>query len=332
MSTVPDSEVPNPDTATDLGIAPLRATLDLGETEPEIFDLAFLGRTQDCPWPKAYGGDMVAQAALAAMRSIEPAPAGEAQRELHSMHSYFMRPVDIGAEVRYEVEKLRDGRGFSTRQVRAVQNGKPVYVAMASFQVPEDGPEFAPDVPTEFDVTLDPESLRTSAEAIAPYRVGTEEAGTLTDKAKAYWTGGRSFDQRHVPGPVYCRVEGERQPHQAVWLRAIEPLGVDEASSVTTRQGADLHRAALAYVCDYTIIEPTLRQLGLAWADPGLVTASLDHAMWFHRSAPVDDWLLYVQQSLGAHGGRGLGLGRFFDRQGALIATVCQEALLRHRG
>lgn len=312
----------------DLGIAPLLACLDLQETEPLFFDQAFVGRTQDCPWPKAYGGDMVAQAALAAMRSVGEADREGTQRELHSMHSYFMRPVDIGAEIRYEVEHLRNGRGFSTRQVRAVQNGKPVYVAMASFQVPEDGPEFAPEVPAEFDLTLDPESLRTSAEAIAAYEVGTEEAGSLTDKAKAYWAGGRSFDQRHVPGPIYCRVEGERQPFQGVWLRASEPLDADPA----TREGADLHRAALSYVCDYTIIEPTLRRLGLPWTDPGLVTASLDHAMWFHRPARVDEWLLYAQHSLGARGGRGLGLGRFFDRQGNLVATVCQEALLRHRG
>lgn len=306
----------------DLGTAPLLACLELIETEPQTFDRAFLGTTQDCPWPKAYGGDMVAQAALAAMRSVDE------DRVLHSMHSYFMRPVDIGAQVRYEVELLRDGRGFSTRQVRGFQNGKAVYTAMASFQVPEGGPTYDPAVPAEYDVTLDPESLRTSAEAIGAYQVGTPEAGALTDRAKLYWTGGRSFDQRHVPGPVYCRVEGERQPHQAIWLRASQTL----SASLETKAGADLHRAALSYVCDYTIIEPTLRQLGLPWTDPGLVTASLDHSMWFHRPARVDQWLLYAQQSLGARGGRGLGLGRFFDTDGNLVATVCQEALLRHKG
>ncbi|GAB4100481.1 acyl-CoA thioesterase II [Sinomonas halotolerans] len=307
------------------------AALALTPAEPEHFDLAFTATTQPCPWPKAYGGDMVAQAAAAAMLS---APA---DRRLHSMHSYFMRPVDIGAEVRYEVELLRDGRGYSTRQVRGYQNGKPVYAALASFQVPEDGAELAPAAPAGIP---DPESLPSSAEYLAAIEPGTPEAGTLTAESKEYWSAGRSFDMRHVPGPVYVRVEGERVPHQAVWVRAFEALdGVAsphaEGSDPAVRTGAaaltdeQLHTAALAYVCDYTIIEPTLRALGLSWGDPGLTTASLDHAMWFHRPARTDQWLLYVQESAGTQSGRGLGLGRFFDTDGRLVATVAQEALVR---
>ncbi|WP_344299979.1 acyl-CoA thioesterase [Sinomonas flava] len=295
----------------------LLAALELTPAEPEHFDLAFTATTQPCPWPKAYGGDMVAQAAAAAMLS-----AGT-DRRLHSMHSYFMRPVDIGAEVRYEVELLRDGRGYSTRQVRGYQNGKPVYAALASFQVPEDGAELAPAMPAGVPA---PETLPTSAEYLADVEPGTREAGTMTEEAKAYWSGGRSFDTRHVPGPVYVRVEGEPVPHQAVWVRAFSPLEGATAGALTADQ---LHTAALAYVCDYTIIEPTLRALGLAWADPGLTTASLDHAMWFHRPARVDDWLLYVQEAAGAQSGRGLGLGRFYDTDGRLVATVAQEALVR---
>lgn len=110
----------------------------LKECEPEVFDLAFTATTQPCPWPKAYGGDMVAQALVAASRSVTD------DKSMHSMHSYFMRPVDIGAEVRYEVEVLRDGRGYSTRQVRGFQNGKPVYVCMASFAAGEPSGSFKP--------------------------------------------------------------------------------------------------------------------------------------------------------------------------------------------
>ncbi|WP_077488153.1 acyl-CoA thioesterase [Sinomonas mesophila] len=322
-------------TSTSLSTA-LLAALELAPAEPEHFDLAFTATTQPCPWPKAYGGDMVAQAAAAAMLSVG------ADRGLHSMHSYFMRPVDIGAQVRYEVELLRDGRGYSTRQVRGYQNGKPVYAALASFQVPEDGAELAPAAPAGLP---DPESLPSSAEYLADIEPGTPEAGSLTEASKEYWSSGRSFDMRHVPGPVYVRVEGERVPHQAVWLRSFEALdgvasdGGDAADGAgSPRAGtsggaalteAQLHTAALAYACDYTIIEPTLRALGHAWADPGLVTASLDHAMWFHRPARVDGWLLYVQEAAGTQSGRGLGLGRFFDTDGRLVATVAQEALVR---
>ncbi len=301
------------------GIDALVASLTLQPTTPEVYDEAYLGTTQPCPWPKAYGGDMVAQAAAAAMLSMT-----DADRVLHSMHSYFMRPVDIGGEVRYEVENLRDGRGYSTRQVRAFSGGKVVYVALASFHVPEaSGPGFAPAA--DAGVTLDPETLRTSAEVLADVEVGSAEAGMMSEAAKLYWSQGRSFDMRHAEGPVYVQVEGRRVPAQGVWVRAYRALP-DAIGGLSPDQ---THTAALAYVCDYTIIEPILRVLGLAWSEDGLVTASLDHAMWFHRAARVDDWLLYAQEAVTAQDGRGLGLGRFFTRSGDLVATVVQEASIR---
>jgi acyl-CoA thioesterase-2 len=293
----------------------LTDALALTPVSPEVFDEAYTATTQYCPWPKAYGGDMVAQATVAAMRSVEP------DRGLHSMHSYFMRPVDIGAQVRYEVERLRDGRGYSTRQVRAFQGGKPVYVAMASFHVPEDGGEYAADAPP---TVPPPETLPTSASYLQEFEPGTDEAGTMTADSRGYWAGGRSFDMRHAPGPVYVRVEGERVAHQAVWVKPFDPL-----RSVEGIDGAQLAQAALAYACDYTILEPVLRVLGMSWAQSGLVTASLDHAMWFHRPFAMDDWLLYAQEAASAHGGRGLGLGRFFTRSGEHVATVAQEGMIR---
>lgn len=300
------------------GIDGLLGSLALTAVEPEAFDVAFEATTQPCPWPKAYGGDMVAQAAAAAMLSVP-----DKDRSLHSMHSYFMRPVDIGAPVRYEVEVLRDGRGYSTRQVRAFQGGKAAYVCLASFHVPEPaGPSWQPTAP---EASIDPESLRTSAEALADVEPGTPQAGQLTAAAKEYWSGGRSFDMRHVPGPVYVQIEGERVPHQGVWLRSYRPI----EDAVAPLTFAETHRAALAYVCDYTIIEPALRTIGLPWSTPGLMTASLDHAMWFHADARVDDWLLYAQEAVSVGHGRGLGLGRFYTRDGVLVATVVQEASIR---
>lgn len=283
----------------------LRA-IELDAVEPQVFDEAYEATTQYVPWPKAYGGDMVAQSAAAMMRSVG------ADRQLHSMHSYFMRPVDIGAVVRYEVERLRDGRGYSTRSVRGYQGGKTVFAAMGSFQVPEDGPDFQSAMPA----AVEPESLRSAAQVL----------DGVDGDAAAYWSAGRSFDMRHVPGPVYVQVEGEQAPQQAVWVKAFDrlPDGPDEQST------ADLHRTALAYVCDYTILEPILRVKGLHWSQPGLSTASLDHSMWFHRDGRADDWVLYAQEALSAQNSRGLALGRFFDRQGRLLATVAQEGMVRH--
>ncbi|MFI7482813.1 acyl-CoA thioesterase [Kocuria sp. M1R5S2] len=275
------------------------AAVHLQPAEAQLYDEAWAAETQYVPWPKAFGGDMVAQAAAAMMRST-----GE-DRVLHSMHSYFMRPVDVGAVVRYEVERLRDGRGYSTRHVRAFQNGKPVYDATGSFQVPEDGDDDAPVMPE----VPGPEVLPSAAEALAG----------VPGPAAEYWGHGRSFDMRHVDGPVYTEVAGSTQPRQAVWVKAFDRLPDDP----------DLHRAALAYVCDYTILEPLLRSQGRAWADPGLVTASLDHAMWFHRDGRADEWVLYVQDGCSLQRNRGLVRGQFFDRRGRLLASVAQEGMIR---
>jgi acyl-CoA thioesterase-2 len=307
---VTDNRTGVTDVPTGTTSAIFSAAVTLTPAEPEHFDRAFTATTQPCPWPKAYGGDLVAQAAAAAMRSVEG-------KTLHSMHSYFLRPVDVGAQVRYEVELLRDGRGYATRQVRGFQNGKPVYVCLANFAAGEPGGAFATEPPEE---VPDPEELPSSAS----YLSGIASPGTMTDAVKEYWSGGRSFDMRHVPGPVYLTVEGERVPHQALWVRPFDVLRPVDGLSDEQR---DL--AALAYVCDYTILEPVLRVLGLSWTRPGLVTASLDHAMWFHRPGPVDGWLLYAQEAIAAESGRGLAVGRFFTATGVHLATVVQEGLIR---
>ena len=280
------------------------------------FDLAFTAVTQPCPWPKAYGGDLVAQAAAAAMLSVTDG------KSLHSMHSYFMRPADIGAEVRYEVELLRDGRGYSTRQVRGFQHGKPLYVALAGFAAGEAGGTYAADASAVLGNLPAPGDLPTAAEYLAG-----RSGGTMTEAAKAYWSGGRSFDMRHVPGPVYLEVEDARRPHQAIWLKPYDAL-----RPVPGLSDAQRDLAALAYVCDYTILEPVLRVLDLPWARPGLVTASLDHAMWFHREparGDVDGWLLYAQEAVAAGAGRGTGAGRFLTPDGLHLASVAQEGMIR---
>ncbi|MFL6051496.1 MAG: acyl-CoA thioesterase [Actinoallomurus sp.] len=308
--TRPDQDFPGPTSAT------FTSAVTLKETEAEHYDVAYTATTQPCPWPKAYGGDLVAAAAAAAMRTVPEA--GDGGKTLHSMHSYFMRPADIGAEVRYEVELLRDGRGYSTRHVRGYQGGRPVYVALASFAAGEPSAAYAAEPPA----VPEPDTAPTSAAYLAE-----RSGGTMTEASKAYWSGGRSFDMRHVPGPVYLTLEGEPTPHQAVWVRPYDALRPVEGLTRTQR---DL--AALSYVCDYTILEPVLRVLDLPWARPGLVTASLDHAMWFHRvpgEGVLNDWLLYAQEAVAAGSGRGAGTGRFFTRAGEHLATVVQEGMIR---
>jgi acyl-CoA thioesterase-2 len=281
------------------------SAVQLAVSEPRFLDFAFEAITGDVPWPKAYGGDLLAQACTAAVATVDDG------KTLHSMHSYFLRPADVGQPLRYEVENVRNGRGYSTRQVRAYQHGKELFRGLASFHLQEEGDEFAPPVPSY----PSPETLPTAADYLAV----TPEAGHLDPEVARYWGAERSFDIRHVPTPIYVATEATPASRQAVWLRSFDRLPDDPG----------IHAAALAYVSDYTILEPTMRALEMSWSDPGLVTASLDNSIWFHRQARVDEWLLYVQEAVTAQHSRGLNFGRFFDREGRLIATIAQEGMLR---
>ncbi|WP_150462813.1 acyl-CoA thioesterase [Nesterenkonia ebinurensis] len=284
---------------------------------------AYTARTQYVPWPKAYGGDLVAQGVRAMQASFAPS-SGKA---LHSAHSYFMRPGDVGAEIRYEVEHLRDGRGYSTRQVRAYQGGKIIYTGLGSFSVSAEGPEYAPALEDAVGGELPaPEDVPSTAEALQSAGVlgtsGAQPDGIPESLRKAadYWAYGRSFDIRHVPGPVYLQTDETHTPRQAIWLKtfALLPSGDPQ-----------LHQAALAYVCDYTILEPSLRAVGMHWTAEGFVSASLDHSMWFHRPARVDEWLLYLSESRNVSNQRGLSNGAFYTRDGTLVASLAQEGMIR---
>jgi acyl-CoA thioesterase II len=259
----------------------------------------FVGASQRQPHGRVFGGQVLGQTVVAAGRTVDPA------RPVHSMHAYFLRPGDSSEPITFAVERLRDGRSFSARRVHAIQYGKPILSMIASFQADSPGVEHQdemPEVPA-------PEDLPTTAELL----------GSVDHPVARYWAHERPVDIRHVEQPVYWQPDEQRVARQAVWMRVPETLPDDPL----------LHRAVLGYASDYTLLESVLRRHGLTWATPGLKAASLDHAMWWHRPARADEWLLYVQASPSASGARGLGIGRMFSRDGRLVASVGQEGMLR---
>mgnify|MGYP000376101408 CR=1 FL=1 len=265
----------------------------------------FTGPSQWMPHGRVFGGQVLAQSLVAAERTVSDLAGPE--RTPHSLHGYFLRPGDINQPITFSVDRLRDGRSFSTRRVQAFQSGAPIFSMIASFQVPDSGIQHQTEMPSGLP---DPETLPSAAELI----------GSNPHPVAQYWAKARPFDLRHVDSPIYFSVdERHKVPHQAVWLKALGQLPDDDA----------LHRAALAYVSDYTILESIYRAHGIAWTHPGLKSASLDHAMWFHRQPKVDQWLLYVQESPSAQNGRGLATGKIFDQSGILVATVAQEGMVR---
>ena len=278
----------------------LIAALDLTDTGARTSEDIFTGQSQWTPLGRVFGGQVLAQSIVAAMRTTAD------DRFIHSMHGYFLRPGDVDAPITFSVDRIHDGRSFSTRRVQAYQAGLPILSLISSFQAEDEGLNHQTDMPAGLP---DPESLPSIADLI----------GDNTPAVARSWATDRPFDMRHVPSPIYLSVEGEHVAHQAVWMKTTDQMPDDP----------NLHRAALAYVSDYSLLEPILRRHGLAWATPGLKVASLDHAMWWHRFGRVDEWMLYVQESPTATGGRGLSLGRIYSREGALLASVAQEGMVR---
>ena len=271
--------------------------LDLEAIEVNIFR----GRSPQVSHQRVFGGQVAGQALVAAGRTVD------ADRAVHSLHSYFIRPGDPKVPIVYTVERARDGRSFSIRRVTAIQHAEPIFVLAASFQLRQGGIDHQAPMP---DVPM-PDELPTLEERYAGY----DEVAAWFERVP------RPFELRYVDDPPWVqRSHGPRGdgPHR-IWLRADGRLPDDPL----------IHVCALTFASDLTLVETVLVHHGLAIGLDPVVTASLDHAMWFHRPFRADEWFLYDMASPSASGGRGLAMGKIFALDGRHIVSVVQEAMLR---
>jgi acyl-CoA thioesterase-2 len=291
-------------TLKDVGTAKISVTDPLGRDAATSIGAesarVFLGRSQRMPHGRVFGGQVLAQCVMAAGLTVSD---DDGPRPIHSLHGYFMRPGDDKMPIHFAVEEMRDGRSFSTRRVHAIQKGAPIMSFNCSFQQRSDGLDHQEQMPD----VAGPEGLA----SLADLARGNQAAQRIAEI--------RPIEQRPVEGSLFAEPAPERSPVNHVWLRSIGSLQSDPL----------LHAAVLAYASDYTLLEPVLREHGLAWGDPRLRVASLDHSMWFHRDADPSDWILYSQRSPSAESGRGLAIGQMFAQDGTLVATVVQEGMIR---
>lgn len=284
----------------------LLSVLDLREVEgwgPRGEEDLWRGSSVPALGRRVYGGQVLAQAIVACGRTVAPA------RAPHSMHAYFLREGALDSPIDFAVERLRDGRSFSARRTHALQGGKPILSLTTSFQEDQPGYDYQRSAPADVPA---PEGVQSAYELLAG----------IDHPAARWWSVDSSFELAHVGGSVFVRPDPSPSDRQMVWVRARHEIASDEAL---------LHRALLAYACDQVMLEPVLRSAGKSWLDvgAGLAMASLDHAMWWHRNARVDDWLLFVQEAPTAQGGRALGFARVYTREGALVASIAQEGMVR---
>jgi acyl-CoA thioesterase II len=279
----------------------VKALLELLDLERLEVNL-FRGQNRDIGTGRVFGGQVLAQALVAARRTVE------AQREAHSLHAYFILAGDLNAPIVYHVDTLRDGGSFTTRRVVAVQHGRAIFNLSASFHLAEPGVEHqvaAPEAPDPESLTPELERIRALAE-----KIPEEVRGVLTQD--------RPLDFRPIDPPDLLNPEPS-SPVRRSWFRTTGPLPEDPL----------LHQAVLAYASDYGLITTVLQPHGIALRTPGVQLASLDHALWFHRPFRTDEWLLYETDSPVSSGARGFARGRIFTREGVLVASSAQEGLVR---
>ena len=269
--------------------------LDLEAIEVNLFR----GVSPDENRQRVFGGQVAGQALVAATRTVEP------DRHVHSLHAYFLRPGDPTVPILYEVDRIRDGKSFTTRRVVAIQHGRAIFNLQTSFHVAEAGLDYQVAMPTDVPA---PESLPDFKSRMAPYK----------DRMGEWYDRPRPIDLRHIDNDPFTR-HGKPADGQRVWLRADGHLPDDPT----------LHACIVTYASDMTLLDTTVLPFAMSWETPGMQMASLDHAMWFHRPFRADDWLLYDQRPISTGGARGLAGGNIFTSDGTLAISVVQEGLVR---
>lgn len=282
---------------------PLEELLSVLDLEP-IEENIFRGRQAATTNQRVFGGQVIAQSLVAATRTVPP------ERAAHSLHAYFILPGDPKVPILYEVDRIRDGKSFTTRRVVAIQHGRAIFSSSISYQIAEPGVEHQlpmPDVPM-------PEELKSERELLA------KDRDKLPADFVRWIERERPVDFRSVDfrSPLS---EEKVPPVQHLWLKSAGPLPDDPA----------LHKAVMAYASDMSLLGTGLRPHGLNWVKGNVQAASLDHAIWFHRDFRFDEWLLYAQKSPAGAGARSFNRGEIFTRDGVLVASVAQEGLIRVR-
>jgi acyl-CoA thioesterase-2 len=286
--------------STSAGLERLIDILDLEQLEVNLFR----GRSPQIGWQRVYGGQVLGQALVAALRTVPDA------RIAHSMHAYFLLPGDPTVPIIYEVERIRDGGSFTTRRVKGVQHGRAMFSMSVSCQTPEPGFDHQSRMPK-----VPPPEVLPSEQELARQLVER-----LPENMRSYWERDRPIEMRPVDVSRYL-VPKERTATQHIWMRASRKLP----------DAIGVHQCVLAYASDFTLLDTALIAHGKLMFDPEIQLASLDHALWFHRPFRADEWLLYVQDSPSASGARGFCRGSIYTRDGALVASVTQEGLMRKR-
>ena len=292
--------MPNATATPSSALDDLLSILDLESLEDNLFR----GRSPQQAWQRVYGGQILGQALVAAVRTVP------AERIAHSLHAYFLLPGDLARPIIYGVERVRDGGSFTTRRVTATQHGRAMFVMSVSFHRQETGLEHQRPMPS---VPM-PEALPSEAELKARL------IDKLPETMRKYWDSERPIELRPLDVSRYV-TRTTRAMEQAVWMRATGRLPDDLA----------LHQCVLAYASDFSLLDTALIAHGKLMFDKDMQLASLDHALWFHRPFRADDWLFYTQESPSSHGARGFCRGDIFTREGVLVASVAQEGLMRQR-
>ena len=273
--------------------------LDLEQLEDNLFR----GQSENIGGPRVFGGQVLGQALTAAARTVDK------KRTAHSLHAYFLRPGDMEFPIIYDVDRIRDGGSFTTRRVVAIQKGEPIFNTSISFHKKESGPTHQIDMP----------DIPSPEECKSEIQIRKQIAERVPEKMRDFFLRERPIEIRSMPGEDMFQEAKKKPPYKYMWMKAVDRLPDD----------ISLHQAILAYASDMGLLSTSLNPHRLSFASGNFQSASLDHAMWFHRPFRADEWMLYSTDSPSASNARGFNRGSVYTREGVLVASAVQEGLMR---